>query len=278
MGLQYMLYGVADLLGIQIHALSIQPNQWGMTLTDTRGVLPRLFEIVHGAAALWLKKITGLKTRHVWSLSEGLQRRILTTDEHVLEHTARILAAPVHIGLVEKGSQYCGVQTRPRDLGKPIKLADPGSLSLPTKAEIPTKFVARTTCPPQFSSLAEFRSRLIPVLAQSEQRARLASAGRPFAGNKKIRALIPTKPLTQLACVTKDRAYATDSYLMGKDRERHRAQCRRLRIWYLKRYKPAWNRYRDGKRDTLFPPNTYWRFFIEHLLIERAPPDAHLFV
>jgi hypothetical protein len=142
---------------------------------------------------------------------------------------------------------------------------------------LPMRAVFETTCPPQFESLAEFQAALTEALAEAEQRAR-ADAEQRFATPEEVRAIEPHRPLTQIEAIDEERAEAVDPHFQCVDAERRKRQCAEQRRWFEERYLPAWLRFTAGHRNTEFPADTYWMFFIAKCEIEAPPPDAALFV
>jgi hypothetical protein len=275
----YLLALVAPVLGIRVHAAAVLPHRWDIILTDVRGVVARLFEIVHLAAARWINRVNHNRSGSVWRLGRRVKREILTSQEEVLAHTASILAGPVRAGLAEHGGSYAKYCTRPKSLGDKRSVRRPDGLSLPGKVlkVLPSSVVFKTTCPPQFASLALFKAALTEALEEAEERAR-AEATTRFATLGEVEALEPTLPLTQLPTIDAVRAEAHDAHLEQVDAARARRQRAEQRAWFAQRYLPAWLRFTDGQRDTEFPADTYWMFFIARCEIEAPPPDAALFV
>jgi len=245
---QIVLYCVAVAAakyGVLLHALCVMSNHYHLTLTDPLGLLPEFERWVNEFVAKAVNASLG-RWESLWAPG-SFHAAHLEAPTDVLGAMTYTITNPVKAGLVMRSDLWPGLCTLPSDIGRPMRVKRPNVLFRkdgPLPEEVEVTFVP----PPAYSNLplAEFIELLRQSVEAKEQslRAKAREEGRSFQGRRAV--------LDQ------------DPFGFPRTREERRSP-RRRRIELVKRlkaflqdYREAYERFRAGFRQVIFPPGTYW--------------------
>jgi putative transposase len=249
----FLLAVAARRYGVEIHAYCVMSNHVHLVLSDPEARLPAFSQFLASLVARAMNRALG-RSESFWGPS-SYSAVALERPLDVLDKIAYVLANPVAAGLVQHGREWPGLWSGPEKIGRASMEFDRpdrffrarGAKSLPAKA-----FLALTP-PDGFDSAEAFRRALLLALAQREKAAALALArdGRGFAGAQGVTtrsALGSPEPARirrglnpQVAC---------------RDLARRIEALGRL-VKFRRDYRRAFQAWRDGLLDVLFPAGTY---------------------
>jgi putative transposase len=247
----YVLAVAARRFGVRVHAFCVLSNHFHLVLTDPHARLPAFEQYLDSLVARALNASLG-RWESFWAPSSYSAVPLPAPDD-LVDKAAYTLANPVAAGLVRRGRDWPGLWSSPEQLGSTLTVQRPDGFfrqggPLPESADL------ELSAPPGFDSPAAFRDRLVPALNLHEGQAmlHLAAQGRRFIGAHNVLRLQPTsRPATQ------DPRRQLSPRVAGLDKWKRAQALARLRD-FLTRYRLAWNSFRNGARDVLFPSGTYW--------------------
>lgn len=225
-------------------------NHWHGVVSDPSARLPEFLERFHRLVARAQNASLG-RWENLWS-SEKPSIVHLVSDEDVLQKMAYTLANPTAAGLVPSPSGWPGVITT--RLMERRRVVMPSVFFNPN-GELPDSVVLETTRPPIYPqlSIAELASRLHDVvqrLVRIAQQA-LAEAGKRFVGASRVlQRSFHDRPDT-----IEPRRDSNPRIAARHTTERVEA-VRRLKA-FLREYRSAWQAWRHGHREQVFPAGTY---------------------
>ena len=233
-----------------LHAVCVMSNHWHGVVTDPEARLPEFLETFHKLLAKSQNASLG-RWENFWS-SDKTSAVLLVSDDDVLEKMAYTLANPTAAGLVKSPEEWPGVISRHFNERREAEMPDDffdGEGDLPDSATL--EFVR----PPIFPALsdAELQARLRDAVAKRVKRARddLALRGLPFLGRKAVlRQAFSAVPKTPAPRRNPSPRIAAQSTAL-------RVSAIRRMLEFVAAYRAAWNDWRAGKRDAVFPPGTY---------------------
>jgi putative transposase len=229
---------------VLLHAVCVMSNHYHLTLTDLHGRLPEFEAWVNEFVAKALNRSLE-RVESLWAPG-SYHAGCLETPNDVLGAMAYTMTNPVKAGLVTRGDLWPGLCTLPSDIGRTMRVKRP-NVFFSKEGQLPDEVEVTFVPPPAYSHLplAEFVELLRESVEAREQKLRneAREAGRSFLGR---RAVLRTNPF--------------DSPRTQEQRDpqrRRRKPTRRLRaFWHA--YRQAYERFRDGYREVIFPPGTYW--------------------
>jgi REP element-mobilizing transposase RayT len=246
----YCLAVAAEKYGVLLHALCVMSNHYHLTLTDPHGLLPEFERWVNEFVAKAVNASLG-RWESLWAPG-SYHAANLEAPVDVLAAMTYTITNPVKAGLVMRSDLWPGLCTLPSDIGRPMRVKRPNVLFRkdgPLPEEVEVTFVP----PPAYShlSLAEFVELLRDSVEAKEEslRARARDEGRSFLGR---RAVLGQDPF--------DSPRTREERRAKRPRIRSRRQIElllRLRA-FLQDYREAFERFRAGFRQVIFPPGTYW--------------------
>lgn len=248
--IQYCLALAAKQTGVRLHTVCFMSNHWHGVVTDPLARLPEFLERFHRLLARAQNASLG-RWENLWS-SDKPSVVHLVSDQDVLEKMAYTIANPTAAGLVRSPDTWPGVVSKrlveQRRVSRPEVFFDPNGL-------LPESVVLETTRPPIYPqlSIVELARHLNNAIQRLVRNARdaLAKAGRKFLG---VRGILqqtcdgsPTTPEPRRN--PKPKIAATDTA--------ERIEAIRLLKAFVQEYRAAWQSWRQGRRDQLFPAGTY---------------------
>ncbi len=247
---RYCLALAATHTGVMVHAVCFMSNHWHGIVSDPFARLPEFLERFHRLFARAQNVALG-RVENLWS-SDKPSVVLLASDEDVLDKLAYVIANPTAAGLVESPSEWPGVVTR--------RLAERWSVSIPDvffdpTGDLPELIELEFIRPPIFLSLdlADLALRLNAAIQQRVRVAReqMRARGLSFLGRRAaLQASSDGMPrLSEPRRIHIPRVAALD-YV------RRKQAYFRLRE-FLRSYRIAWEGWRSGRRDVVFPAGTY---------------------
>lgn len=248
--IQYCLALAATQTGVQLHTVCVMSNHWHGVVSDPFARLPEFLERFHRLVARAQNAALG-RWENLWS-SDKPSVVHLASDEDILQKMAYTLANPTAAGLVPSPNGWPGVITtrlrERRQVRRPNVFFDPNGA-------LPDSVVFETTRPaiyPQleFAELARCLNETVQRLIRNAHDA-LLKAGKRFVGAQEIlRADFhdrPTNGEPRRRCRPR---------IAAKDTSQRVDAIERLKA-FLHDYRVAWQAWRHGQRDQVFPAGTY---------------------
>jgi hypothetical protein len=228
-------------------------SDFHLLVTDPGARLPAFEQYLDSLVARALNVSLG-RSEAFWASTSSYSAVTLVAPSDVLEKAVYVLANPVAAGLVRSAREWPGLWSAPEQLGSSrIAVHRPGFFFSPN-GSMPETAELELTAPPGFDSPAEFRNALVEALAAREREiaAKMAAEGRPFMGARRVLAQKPTgRP------AIKEAVGDLNPRIAGRDKWKRIEALLRL-VQFRTAYRVAWAKMRQGTRDVLFPPGTYW--------------------
>jgi REP element-mobilizing transposase RayT len=243
--------GVAALqTAIELHAVCFMSNHWHGVVTDPSARLPEFLERFHRLLARAQNTFLG-RSENLWS-SEKTSVVLLVSDEDVLEKMAYTMTNPTAAGLVRSPQEWPGVITF--RIGEACRVEMP-RVFFDRSGGLPQSVLVSMVRPPVFASLDD-RSLAKHLACAVERlvrnaRASLLRRGVRFLGVKGIL----RQPLVAVAASTVARR-RLNPRVAARDTNK-RVNALRGLIAFRRAYRCAFNAWRSGLRDVIFPAGTY---------------------
>ncbi len=254
---RFVLAVAASRYGIRAHAFCVLSNHFHLVVTDPHARLPEFHRLLDGLVARATNCHLG-RWESFWDPDSYSAVRLETPDD-VLQKMVYVLANPVAAGLVRRGREWPGLWSDPGWIGgEPIAAERPKDF-FRAEGPLPASAQLQLHRPPGFETNEFFAEIPNRGLREAEERAaeELRNEARSILGEAKVLAQRPNgRPAP------------------GEPRRalNPRVACRNKwgRIEALLRlaefghsYRKALAAWRNGVRDTLFPPGT-WLMRVEH--------------
>jgi hypothetical protein len=225
-------------------------NHWHGVVTDPFARLPEFLERFHRMVARAQNASLG-RWENFWSSDKSSVVR-LVSDEDILEKMAYTLANPTAAGLVRSPDAWPGViskrVTERRTIPMPDVFFDPTG-PLPESVQLE---ITRPPIYPQLS-LDELGGHVQRAVQRHVRRARqaLAEAGRAFLGVREVlRQSFSDKPATPEPRRNSKPRIAAHHPVERMEAIRHMKA-------FIQQYRAAWQAWRAGHREQVFPAGTY---------------------
>ena len=258
--LLYVLALAAERTGVLLHAFCFLSNHYHLVVTDPRGTLPEFMRYFNEFTARALNASYG-RWESFWAPGSYSAVRLLSPED-VIAKIAYTLANPAAGGLVRRLEEWPGLKSLPRELDGASIVALRPETFFRSEGPAPETCTVRLTRPPGFGDGASFVEAVERALREREHAAAAAvqASGRDFLGR---RGVLRQSPLDSPATVEPRRAL--NPRIAGRDKWKRIEALLRLKD-FVAAYRVAWGRFRDGVRDVLFPPGTYWARVHHHAL------------
>lgn len=261
----YCLALAAEKTGVVVHAYCVMSNHYHAVVTDPFGRIPEFMEHLHKYVAKCMNASLG-RWENFWA-TEQPSLVALEDDADVLKRLVYTLTNPVEAFLVERCDKWPGLHSTPEQLlGGSVEAPRPDVFF---RKDGPTPEVASlaVTRPAIFEDLddAAFAALLREAIAsrEDELRAQAKAQRIRFLGLRRVRAQKHSDTPQTVA----PRRHLSPRVAAANKWRRIEA-LRRLR-GFLAEYRAAWEQWRQGLRDVLFPPGTY--ALVRHAGASRAP-------
>jgi len=247
---QFCLGLASERTGVLLHAVCFMSNHWHGVITDPEARLPEFLETFHKLLAKVQNASLG-RCENLWS-SDKTSVVLLVSEQDVVEKMAYTLANPTLAGLVRSPTEWPGVVSQ--------RIAETHVVEMPDdffddEGDLPDTITLAITRPPIFASLddGELQAKIFDEVGNLVRRARdsLARRGLAFLGRKHVLresfTSRPTTPAPQRNLNPRIAAKAAPARI---------AALRRM-LEFVRAYRAAWQVWRSGTRDIIFPPGTY---------------------
>jgi REP element-mobilizing transposase RayT len=246
----YVLAIAVRRFNVEVHAFCVLSNHFHLVLTDRNGELPAFQQYLAALVARAMNACLG-RWESFWD-PRGYSAVVLASPDDLVSKTAYVLANPVAAGLVRRGRDWPGLWTSTDQLGRAILGAGRPRTFFRKDGYLPDSAELQLTPPPGLDA-AEFRARVGEELAELEERARCAVAGRG-GGFLGVGRVLAQRPSARPAGAEPRRGLSPR--VAARDRwKRVEALCR-LRE-FVRAYRSARDAFRSGVRDAIFPEGTY---------------------
>lgn len=261
----YCLALAAEKTGVLVHAYCVMSNHYHAVVTDPLGRIPEFMEHLHKYVAKCMNASLG-RWENFWA-TEQPSLVALQDDEDVLKRLVYTLTNPVEAFLVNGHLHWPGLISDIDQLaGGTLEAPRPDAFF---RKEGPTPEVARLqlTRPAIFADLDDeaFVAKVREAVEAREAELRAEAKARRirFLGVRRVLAQKRTDTPHTVAPRRnlKPRVAAANKW-------RRIEALRRLKSFWVE-YRAAWERWRAGIRDVLFPPGTY--ALVRHAGAARAP-------
>jgi REP element-mobilizing transposase RayT len=260
---RYLLAVTSERYGILLHAWCVLSNHVHIVLTDPDARLPEFHRDLDALVARAVNSSLG-RWEAFWERDSYSAVR-LETPEAIVEKMVYVLANPVEAALVRRASEWPGLWSEPRQVGKAgVEVERPKEFF---RADGPLPPVGRLQShpPPGFEADA-LASELVNRLRQAEDRAAaaLAAEGRGFLGVARV---LRQKPDGRPAPSEPRRTLSPR--VAAKNKWKRIEALLRL-AEFRSAYRKALAAWKAGARDVAFPAGT-WLMRVQHRVSCQAP-------
>lgn len=253
----------AKQLGVDLHMTQLLSSHPHEVLTDSRGELPRFFELRNGLLAKALKVLRKWP-EEVFSRAPACWVE-LPTAEAAIKEMAYTAANCVAAGLVRTPAKWPGAKVLPDEVGRRVVTVkrpdfyfDPDNPAWPDEVKIP--IVMPKLLQEAFDTEDEARQALqdkVDELVQEAHRVN-KTTGKGYAGAKRVM----NTPHTHRASSAEKFGRRKPTFAAAGNREVARAMIQRRRT-FLSAYCTAWRAWKAGDHSVVFPAGT-WKMRVYH--------------
>lgn len=251
--LLYCLAIAAERYGMLIHAFCFMSNHWHLVATDTRGQRPEFFRWFHEFSAKCLNATYG-RWENLWASEQTSVVRLVNQTAQV-DKLVYTLTNPVKAALVSSHELWPGAWGGPSDVGKALHIGRPKGFFL-EGGRMPHTATLRVHKLPALEHLVaddyQQEMRIAIQTRESELRAHHMAAGQQFMGARRV---VRQSPFASPA--TRERRRALSPRVACRNIWKRTEALQQLKA-FLDAYRAAWQRYRLGDHDVIFPLGSYW--------------------
>ena len=250
----YCLAWASATTNVRVHAFVVMSNHWHAVVTDTNGRLPEFTELLHKFVAKCINTLLG-RWENLWS-TEKCSYVELGGAEDILNKIVYVICNPVISGLVGTYRQWPGLVSLPEDYLNPPEEIKRVSIFFREDGTAPKVVNLELSIPPAFEEIgAEEFARLVEsrcAKREQEVKEKMKVEGRKPLGVKRI---LKQKPTDSPATESPHRNL--NPRVASVNKWRRLEAARRIKS-FIKLYREAWEKFKAGMRDVLFPEGTYW--------------------
>jgi REP element-mobilizing transposase RayT len=244
---RYCLARAAERSGVQVHAFCVMSNHYHLVVTDLGTALPEFMRYLNEFLARALNAAHG-RWENFWAPESYSAVRLVSPDD-IVEKVAYALANPVVAGLVPRARRWPGLWSDPREVdGAPLVAFRPDGFFRPN-GPTPARSELRLTRPPGWATADAFIAAVETALRRHEDTARV-NVG-IFLG---VRGILRQHPTDTPSSVEPRRRL--NPRVAAADRSARIGALAQLSA-FLRAYRRAWQQFRAGVREVLFPAGTY---------------------
>ncbi len=252
--LLYCLARAAAATGVSVHAFVFLSNHYHVCLTDRGTAVVQFVHDLNLLIARCLNVHHGRRDAFFESCGPNYPRAVEASD--VVDQLVYTMLNPVAARLVERGCEWPGLRSSPRDLGRVYVARRPNwffSREAPEEVELPL------TEPPCFRGReAELREVLAERVREGEREYRdeAKRSRRSFLGRERVLAEAATATPREAEEDAKKGAGGVAPEVKAR-RKWSRIEAITSLKTFRARYREALEKFRAGVRDVLFPAGTY---------------------
>ena len=249
----YILGVAAQRYGITLYGLVLMVTHYHLGGKDRWGVLPEFVQYVNSLFARALNAHQGLDDK-VWS-GDGYHLLRPCSENDLLCRMVYILANPAAADLVNRAEDFPGLIIRPDDIGRTLTAYRP-DFFFSSEGVMPEKVEVRFEVPDEFAHLG--RDAYVKLLKEQlrcrecEHRDERKAAGRVVMGADRCRKVAAGRRSASF-----ERWFKMRPTIAAKVKRERIAAIQELQS-FLDSYAAALAAWRDGDRDAIFPPGTWW--------------------
>jgi REP element-mobilizing transposase RayT len=248
---KFVLAVAAARYGVLIHAACVMSNHYHLVVTDCRANLPEFSRLLDGVVAKALNALHG-RWENFWAPSTYSAVELVSTED-IVEKVAYALANPASAGLVEHGSQWPGIWSDPRSIGRGGEVLERPGHYFAESGSMPDHQELVFSIPPGFDSIEAFRTLVIRRVDELEK---AAAADRKTSGVTVMgaRRVLKQRPTDRPAPGEPRRVL--NPRIAAQDKWKRIEALGRL-VTFLENHRDALVRFCHGERDVRFPRGTY---------------------
>ncbi len=266
---RYCLLYAASRCGIQVHGWKTLSNHWHGLVSDPRGQLPKFMQLLNSLTARALNAHWG---RGESFYAPGSFSAVeLHGQDAVLDKLVYTLTNAVEAGLVSRPERWPGFRTLPSDVGVTTLTASRPEFFFGERSELPETVSLRITVPPGFTRMGaeafrQLLERQVEARIQRIRAKRRAEGKRRFLG---VRGVMEQRPFdTPGDSFPK---FKTNPRIACKDEKSRKLLLAEL-VAFRIAHRQAWERWRHGDREVLFPVGSYWMRVVYGVRCGPSPP------
>jgi putative transposase len=247
---EYCLGLAAEHTGVLLHSVCVMSNHWHGVITDPDARLPEFLEIFHKLLAKAQNASLG-RWENFWS-SDKTSVVLLVSENDLLEKMAYTLANPTIAGLVKSPDEWPGVISHRLGESHEVDMPD---VFFDEDGPLPDSVKLEFVHPPALTGVGtsdlEARLRCIVAKFVRQARNRMSQHGLQFLGRNVV---LRQSPLETPRTDAPRRNLSPR--IAGKSTSARITAIAKMRN-FAQQYRAAWNAWRLGNRDTVFPHGTY---------------------
>jgi putative transposase len=251
---EFCLAYAAEQTGVALHAWTAMSNHWHAVLTDVEGRLPEFMAHLNKLVGKCINTSLG-RWESLWA-PEKFSAVALEGEDAVFDKLLYVLGNPVEASLVASWKEWPGAISGPRACASEPRLVPLPAVFFREDGTMPKSLWLRATVPPCFAGLGPKRlaARLAAGLAAHEAQLKKdnAAKGLTILGRQ---AVLEQDPFDRPKSFDPRRGLSPR--VACKDKWR-RIEALARRRDFLEAYREAWESFREGMKDVVFPPGTYW--------------------
>lgn len=247
----YVLGLAAERFNMTLYGLVVMMNHYHLEGYDNDGRLPKFKQYANSLIARALNRLQGTRDS-VWSGRPYGHLRPGDRDD-LMRRLTYILANPAAADLVQKAEHFPGLIILPSDIGRTLVVERPKFFF---RECMPETVELRFEVPSEFQELGveAYVKELWSKLRAEEDahRQRRKREGKGVLGKRRCRRVaLHGRPSER------ENAFSLRPHIAAASCETRRQALRELRA-FRDAYRRAYAAWRSGKRETAFPPGTYW--------------------
>jgi putative transposase len=250
----YCVAVAASLTGVKIHAFCVLSNHFHLVVTDSAGQLPRFMQWLDGTVARCLNAYYD-RADYFWDSSK--YNCVDLCDAHVLlKEMVYTLTNPVAAGLVPEGVEWPGLRSGTLAGGPQTITVRRPDFFFQKDGKLPEEIQLVVELP---EALAELQggpsgTLLHDTVLEKEREIRedFRRQGRQFLGRERLL----LQKYTDTPSTPAPRGKLNPRVAAG-DKNLRIALLRAL-AGFIKEYREAFEKFKAGVRDVIFPAGTYW--------------------
>lgn len=249
----YVLGLAAQRYGIVLYGLVVMITHYHLKGRDVRGRLPEFQRLLNSLIARALNARQGLDDK-LWS-GDGYHLVRPQSADDIRARMGYILANPVAADLVNRAQDYPGVLILPKDIGRTLVVNRP-TFFFPEDSKLPERVELCFEVPPEFAHMG--RDGYVAMLeADLRERERVLREERKAEGRTVLGPDRCRQARLGDQSKSKEQWFRLRPVIAAKVKSERCAAIKAL-CSFRARYREALAQWREGRRDVLFPPGTWW--------------------